>query len=150
MWHCRKQIFAYFLKSHKILFMDGFLKCKNYKSIWCSPFTELQLGGDVISDYVQSDNVMVGRPTRNRTQTIKMNISSNKWSTYDIAMARVMRTTQIPEAVKSKNPSLRKGLKVWGKRGLIFQKVTAQFDSGLWQCYVSATTYLGKSFFFKF
>ena len=32
--------------------------------------------------------------------------------------------TQISEAVKSKNPSLRKGLKVWGKRGLIFQKVT--------------------------
>ena len=37
----------------------------------------------------------------------------------------------------------------WGNWWLIFQKVTAQFDSGLWQCYVSATTYLGERFFFK-
>ena len=46
-----------------------------------------------------------------------MNISSNKGSTYDVALVQAICMTQIAEAVKGKRMSLNRGLKLWGKRG---------------------------------
>ena len=58
-------------------------KVSNVKN---SPFTEYQPGGDVISEPIQSGNLSIGRPVRKRTQANRMNISSNKGNTYDVAM----------------------------------------------------------------
>ena len=51
-----------------------------------SPFTEVRSDRDIISNPVESVNFSVGRPTRKQTQATRMNIFSNKRSTYDITL----------------------------------------------------------------
>ena len=70
-----------------------------------NPLNQVQPVGDVIPS--------PGRPARRKTQPTRMNISSNKGSTYDVALVQAICMTQIVEVVKGKRMSLNRGLKLW-------------------------------------
>ena len=91
---------------------------KRVMDVESNPFSQVQPGGDVIPNISNSDlTTGEGRPIRSRNQPKRMNISSNKGNSYDIALVQAICLMQIAEAVKAKRMSLNKGLKLWGEKG---------------------------------
>ena len=86
-------------------------------NIETTTFQDLQPGGDVVTDSFQSESNNSGRPVRNRKQLTRMNISSKKGNTYDLALVQAICLAQIAEVVKGKRFSLNRRIKLWGERG---------------------------------
>ena len=64
---------------------------KRVMNVEGNPFNQVQPGGDVIPSSPEPVHAILSvRPARRRTQPTRINISSNKGSTYDVALVQAI------------------------------------------------------------